>query len=72
VRFPETPREGTEAHASALDRMTDAREAQRHSRDASDAARGTPSEPARARDLAAADEQLAAREAWVSWIERGY
>ena len=70
MHFSEDSREGTEAHASAVERLERAQTAQRESVDARDAA--TSDEPVAASALAGADEQLEAREAWVGWIERGY
>jgi len=72
MRFSEDSREDTEAHASAVERLERAQTAQRESVDARDAANDTSDEPVAASALARADEQLAAREAWVGWIERGY
>jgi hypothetical protein len=72
MRFPENPRQGTEAHKDALRRLDAARGEQRERSDAHDAAQETPGEPAAAGELARADDELAAREAWVKWIERGY
>ena len=72
MRFPETPREGSEAHKSALRRLDTARDEQREKSEAHDAAQDTPSERAAASELAGANEQIAAREAWVKWVERGY
>jgi hypothetical protein len=72
MRFPETTREGTEAHAKALRRLDTARREQRQRSVLSQAAEGTTNERDAAAHLAAADEQLAAREAWVRWVERGY
>jgi len=72
MRFPESPREGTEAHGSALRRMETARDERNRSREAYDSAQDEPDKRAAADDLAEANEQLAAREAWVSWVERGY
>ena len=72
MRFPEHPREGSEAHRSALQRLETAHTEQRHRSEVHDAAQGSPSEPSAASELAGANEQVAAREAWVKWIERGY
>jgi hypothetical protein len=41
-------------------------------RDQSEAARGGPHERTAAVALAAANERVAAREAWVKYIEHGY
>jgi len=72
MRFPETSRAGTEAHRSALSRLDAAETHQRVSTEAHDASLDTSSEPVAANDLSAANEQVAARKAWVSWVERGY
>ncbi|MDQ6914361.1 MAG: hypothetical protein M3155_00950 [Actinomycetota bacterium] len=49
-----------------------ARSEQHHRRDVQAASQGTGEERSATRELAAANEELAAREAWVSWVERGY
>jgi hypothetical protein len=72
MRFPEQTRKGSDAHRSALRRLEDARTEQRHRSELHDESRQTAGEPAAAAKLSAANEQLAAREAWVLWIERGY
>lgn len=63
---------GSEAHTDALRRLDEARDHQHEMQDALDASKETASEDAAATDLAAANEKKAAREAWVTWIERGY
>jgi hypothetical protein len=68
----ERSREGSEAHESALRRLDAARVGQRRRSELHAAAQHTPSERAAASELAGANEQLAAREAWVKWVERGY
>jgi hypothetical protein len=72
MTFLEASRVGTDAQTSALGRLDAARAEQRNRIEARDAARGTPREHATADDLAGANEQVAAREAWVRWVERGY
>jgi hypothetical protein len=72
MKFPELPREGTDAHASAVRRRDAARTEQHHQRDVEAAARGTSDERAAASSLASANQDLAARDAWLSWVERGY
>ncbi|MEA2272361.1 MAG: hypothetical protein QOI98_1069 [Solirubrobacteraceae bacterium] len=72
MRFPETSRAGTGAHRSALSRLDAAETHQRESTEAHDASRKTPRESAAATKLIAANETVAARKAWVSWVERGY
>jgi hypothetical protein len=72
MKFPETPREGSEAHQSALQRLDVARRERRRRRHAYEGAKGEPARKSAAAGLSAANEQLAAREAWVLWVERGY
>ncbi len=72
MRFPEQPREGSEAHSDAVRRLDAARTEQRDRSDALDESKETRSEDQAAADLSEAKEKVAAREAWVSWIERGY
>ncbi len=47
-------------------------DARERARAESDAARGGPDERTAAVALAAANERVAAREAWVKYIEHGY
>ena len=72
MTFPESPREGSAAHESALQRLEAARHERDRKREAYEAAEDDPARSAAGGDLAAAQEQMAAREAWVSWVERGY
>jgi hypothetical protein len=72
MRFPETTREGTEGHREALSRLDAAREDRRRRGEVHRDAHGTDRVREAADGLAAADEQVAAREAWVKWVERGY
>jgi hypothetical protein len=72
MRFPETPRTGTEGHRDAVRRLEEAKADQHQTSERHDAATGTIDERAAADDLAASRERLAAREAWVNWVERGY
>jgi hypothetical protein len=59
-------------HRDAMERLEGAREEEQRHIDLRDAALGSPDElPARAQ-LQAAEEQTAAREAWVLWTERDY
>jgi hypothetical protein len=71
MRFPERSREGSDAHTGALRRLDEARDDQRKASEAHEASKQTPREPAAASDLAAAEDQVAAREAWTGWVERG-
>lgn len=62
----------SEARVDAVERLETAREEQAQRADQLDAASGSGEElPARAR-LHAAEDQSAAREAWVRWTERDY
>jgi hypothetical protein len=72
MRFPVQEHVGSAAHRDALRRRDQAREHQRDMRDALEASTGAQDERAATTRLAEASEQTAAREAWVSWIERGY
>jgi hypothetical protein len=70
--FPETTRVGSEGHKDAIRRLEAAKEKQRRWSELDRTATGTKHKRDAADGLAAADEQLAAREAWVKWVERGY
>jgi hypothetical protein len=72
MMFPETTRVGSEGHKYAIRRLEAAKEKQRRWSELDRTARGTKHKRDAADGLAAADEQLAAREAWVKWVERGY
>lgn len=68
---PPTPHPGEEAHTKAVEQLDEARERQRDLVDRADAAEGTSGEDKAAGDLEHARHQVAAREAWVVWTERG-
>ncbi len=72
MRFPETTRRGSEGHRDAIRRLDAAKEDQRRRSEVHQAAHGIDRVREAADGLAAADEQVAAREAWVKWVERGY
>jgi hypothetical protein len=72
MMFPETTRVGSEGHKDAIRRLDAAKEERRRRSELDRAARGTKHQGEAADGLAAADEQVAAREAWVKWVERGY
>jgi hypothetical protein len=72
MKFPELPREGTDAHASAVQRRNDARSDQVRRTEVHAVAEGTNQERSAASELGAANQELAAREAWLRWVERGY
>ena len=59
------------AHADAVERMDRARDERDRRSEQRDAASGSPGELAAAAELEAAEDQFAAREAWVKWVERG-
>ena len=63
---------GGEVHARAIDRLELAVDHRERSNMESDVARGGPDEQAAVLALAAANEQVAAREAWVKYVEHGY
>lgn len=61
---------GEEAQAAA--RLDAALEGERRARHRQDDARGASAELAAATDLREEKEQVAAREAWVKWVQRDY
>jgi hypothetical protein len=63
---------GGDVHARAIERLDVAVDDRERSSEESDAARGGPDERTAAVALAAANEQVAAREAWVKYVEHGY
>lgn len=71
IELPPTPRPGEEAHSEAVEHLTEARERQRDLVDRAEAAEGTSGEEQAADALESARHQVAAREAWVVWTERG-
>jgi hypothetical protein len=71
MELPPTPRPGEEAHTQAVEHLAEARERQRHLMDCAEAAEGTSGEPQAADALESVRHQVAAREAWVAWTERG-
>ena len=72
MMFPETTRVGSKGHKDAIRRLEAAQDEQRRQSELNRAARGTEHQRDAADRLAAADTQVAAREAWVKWVERGY
>ena len=58
-------------HARAIARLDAAIEDRERSSKESDAARGGPDDRTAAVELAAANEQMAARKAWVKYVEDG-
>jgi hypothetical protein len=71
MTFPHDPMTGGQAHVDAIDRLDAALDEQERRHDDSEAALGGPGEMVAATDLAAANEQVAARRAWLSYIEEG-
>jgi hypothetical protein len=72
MKFPDESREGSATHAVALRRLDEARAHESDMHDGLQASKDTLRELPAATQLAAASEKTAAREAWVSWIERDY
>jgi hypothetical protein len=72
MQFAENPRDGDSLHASAIRRLGEARDEQSRLTDRLAVAEGTPTESAAARELAAGRADVAAREAMLIWIERGF
>ena len=66
------PARGGDAHASAVERLEAALDEQSRLRQAAEDARGTPGEDAAAGDLHHAGDRVAARESWLTWLERGF
>ena len=66
------PSRGGAEHANAAERLSVAQDEQGRLRDAADDARGTPGEELADAQLSQAGEQVAAREAWLVWLERGF
>jgi hypothetical protein len=70
MKFPEISRKGDPSHVSAIARLTSARHEERRMT-AAHAAAGGADEPEAASRLGAASAEVAAREAWVRWVEHG-
>lgn len=71
MNFPEMSRKGDPSHVSAVARLAGARDEHRRLAAEALAARGTAAEDAAASHLNSAATDVAAREAWVGWVERG-
>jgi hypothetical protein len=71
MMFPEQTREGSDAHGVAVGRVEEARADRGRVTEAYEASRSTPGEPSAGAEMKAADDQVAAREAWLGWVERG-
>jgi hypothetical protein len=70
--LPRRPASGGDVHARAIERRDVAVDARERASAENDAARGGPDKRTAAIALAAANERVAAREAWVKYIEHGY
>jgi hypothetical protein len=68
---PPTPRPGEEEHTEACTRLDEALERQRDLVDRAEAAAGTSGEEKADDELETMRHQVAARDAWVVWTERG-
>jgi uncharacterized protein YqfB (UPF0267 family) len=64
--------DNSESHFGAVERFQAAREERDRRAGQYDAASGSSNELPAFTELQAAEDQLAAREAWVKWIERDY
>ena len=72
MALPRRPVRGGDVHARAIERLELAVDDRERSSEDSDAAQGGPDERTAAVALAAANEQVAAREAWLRYVEHGY
>jgi hypothetical protein len=72
MTLPRRPASGGDVHARAIERLDVAVDARERASAENNAARGGPHERTAAIALAAANERVAAREAWVKYIEHGY
>ena len=71
MTLPRRPVSGGDVHARAIERLDVAVDDLERSSEESDAAQGRSDKRSAAVALAAANEQVAAREAWVRYVERG-
>jgi hypothetical protein len=71
MRFPRTESDNVDARVSALERLDEARGEQRALAARRDAAEPGPREAQAAANLRAADERVAARQAWAEWASSG-
>jgi hypothetical protein len=61
-----------ENHAAAVERFQAARDSRDQRAEQYDSASGSSGELSAFTELQAAEEQFAAREAWLKWVERDY
>jgi hypothetical protein len=71
MTLPRRPTSG-EVRAGAIERLKQAVDDRRRAREQRDATLGGPTERTAVAALAAATERVAAREAWVKYLEHGY
>jgi len=72
MTLPHRPVRGGDVHARAIERLDVAVDDLERASEESAADPGRPAERTATVALAAANEQVAAREAWVKYIEHGY
>jgi hypothetical protein len=72
MTIPHSPRSGGEAHADAIQRHDAALDDQARLRQGDEDAQDSERELSAGVKLSAANERVAASEAWLSYIERGY
>jgi hypothetical protein len=72
MTLPRRPVRGGDVHARAIERLDVAVDDLEHASEESDAAQGRFDKRTAGVALATANEQVAAREAWVKYIEHGY
>src|SRR5713226_7725188 len=72
MTLPRRPVRAGDVHARAIERLDVAVDDLEHASEDRDAAQGRFDKRTVAVALAAANERVAAREAWVKYIERGY
>jgi len=66
------PERGDDVHEDAVERLRDAQDDQSRLRREAYMARGTVRQDATNDELSDAGDRLAAREAWLTWVERGF
>ncbi len=71
MEFPATPGRDGDVRAEAAQHLIEARDRQRELADSAEAAAGTSGEEQAAAALEKARHEVAAREAWAVWTERG-
>jgi hypothetical protein len=72
MTLPHKPVRGGDTHADAIERLDAAVDGRQRLRDESETTPGWAGERARAIAMGYANERVAAREAWLHYIERGY